>query len=917
MTHTTLVEVIQHHARTQPDKLAFRLLDGHGKPDGQLTFKQLYQEVVTTASYLQETHKVVAGEPILLLLPTSLEFIKTFFACIYLGAIAVPCYHNTRDFKRLPGIANDSGARVIVTNTAGINNIPDTLASCSWINADTIHSQSIGSQSVNLQKSDTSPHSIVNPSIDGNTIAYLQYSSGSTGKPKGIMVSHSNLIANIDSMCEAFSHTSEHTRVMTWLPLFHDMGLIGNVLVAVYLGVECTLLSPMNFLKRPLLWLKAIADYGITFSGAPNFAYELCLYRISEEEKQSLDLSSWEVAFNGAEPVRAEVIERFSEKFSASGFIRHASYPCYGLAEATLFVAGRGRSSPPLYFYADRDAIERGEVIETSPENGRSLVSCGHSWTSHNITIRNPDSLCICSENTIGEICVSGPSLAQGYWKKPELSQKTYIQEFATDKADKLFLKSGDLGFIRDGELYITGRSKDLIIIRGRNHHPEDIERTVVACREDFKPDGCAAFSVTVNNEEQLIVLQEVRREYIDTFDEEEITGDVTEAITSTHNIRLHQLVLIAPGSISKTTSGKIQRRICRTEYLEQNLRLAKDLQNKRHASRTQDNEKNLAVDKQPENSTHKKNFTISGGALKRAQQIHAFAISVLSLVGVVGAIAWGLLYGISTLDVILMLIMYSLTMIGMTVGFHRMLSHKSFEASPITRAFLTILGAMVAQGSPIYWVANHRRHHQFSDMPGDPHSPLYDGEKPISGFRAFWHAHIGWMFNHELSNPLHYCKDLIRDPIVSTISKHYYFFVIAGLLIPTLLGGVISGTIEGAISGLLWGGFARLFVSYHATSCINSVTHMFGKRPFNTRDKSRNTSWLAIITFGEAWHNNHHAFPASAYFFTKPSQIDLGGYVVWLLARLGLISHVRYPSKERINTKLSQQRIHSGAENV
>lgn len=880
MKYETLISALEHHATHHPSKAAFTLLNGSADCTETISFGELKKSALTLAGNLQQQHNIKLGEPVLLLLPTSIEFIKAFFACLYLGAMAVPCCHNTRDLKRLPGIAEDSGAQLVLTNTAGISSIPSVMNGKTLFNVEAFQYEA--------------EETLLNAHLTSDTVAYLQYSSGSTGSPKGIMVTHKNLLHNLATMCESFGH-NEHTKVMTWLPLFHDMGLIGNVLVAAYLGVECILLSPLNFLKRPFIWLKAISDYRVTFSGAPNFAYELCLYRISEEQQKTLDLSSWDVAFNGAEPVRAEVIENFAKKFSPNGFKRKASYPCYGLAESTLFVAGRGKLSEPLYFNADRNALENGKVVKAHNNGSRLLVSCGRTWAGHQITIMDPNTLQPSAPDSIGEICVSGPSLAKGYWRKTDLSQQTYI----TQENGVRLLRSGDLGFIKNNELYITGRSKDLIIIHGKNHHPEDIERTITASNQAVKPDACAAFSVVVDDQERLVVMQEIKREYINHFDEEKVRGDIIEAVTATHHIRLHDLILITPSNISKTSSGKIQRRACKEQYLNKEYCLANDLKLKRKSS-------NKQVQSTP---VLNKNITIASGKLQFFQRMHAFFISILSLLGTVIAIAFAYSNGITGLDISLLVIMYSLTMLGMTVGYHRLFSHRAFEVKPLGRAIFAILGSMVAQGSVIYWVANHRRHHQYSDLPGDPHSPVCDGEKSIKGLQAFWHAHVGWMFTHDLSNPLHYCKDLIRDPVVTKISQSYYPLVLLGLLIPTVLGGLLTWSIEGAISGFLWGGIVRLFLSYHATSCINSVTHMFGNRPFNTKDKSRNTSWLAILTFGEAWHNNHHAFPSSAYFGKSIRQVDLGGYVIWILERLSLISHVRFPSPEKVNDRLSKNK--------
>lgn len=294
-----------------------------------------------------------------------------------------------------------------------------------------------------------------------------------------------------------------------------------------------------------------------------------------------------------------------------------------------------------------------------------------------------------------------------------------------------------------------------------------------------------------------------------------------------------------------------------------------------------------------------------SGNKLIRAQKLHAFAITWVPFLFTLLAFYVSYKTGIDLIAIGLMVCMYFVTMLGMTVGFHRMLSHNAFKPNVAVRFGLAVLGSMAAQGSPSYWVANHRRHHQFSDRAGDPHSPHFNHQGELSGLSGFLHAHYSWMFNHELSNTLHYCKDLIRDPVVSKVGRHYYAIVLLGFLIPTLLGALLTGTALGAFNGLLWGGFVRLLLTYHATSCINSVTHLFGSRPFDTNENSRNTSWLAIATLGEAWHNNHHAFPSSAYFGLLKNQVDIGGECIRLLSFLGMANDVKFPTRDKVNERL------------
>ncbi len=895
MRGETLVDILIDHAASHGDDTAYILLDGSGAECARLTFGELHRRAIAIATHLQGM--VQPGAPVLLVFPTGLDFVAAFFGCLYAGAIGVPCAHTARNIDRLASIVASCGAGVILTEDVSdttLRAMPADLGPLIWLRVADI-------------PRDASSSSWRPPAPSPDSIAYLQYSSGSTGEPKGVMVSHGNLVHNLQMMAEAFGHDPRRTKIVTWLPLFHDMGLIGNALEAVYLGVTCVLLSPTSFLKRPLLWLQAIDRYRATFSGAPNFAYELCVRRIAAAERETLDLSGWEVAFNGSEPVRAEVIDAFCACFAPQGFRREAMYPCYGLAEATLFVSGQGHSVAPTNLRFDRVLLERDRAVLSEEPTARALVNCGHEWSGQRIFIVDPERLVPLPQGQVGEIWLSGRSIAKGYWHQPAATALSFVKTL-DGVGEGSYLRTGDLGLMHDGGLYLTGRLKDLIIIHGRNLYPDDIERTVYSSNVALRLGCGAAFSVEADGEERLVVVQELSREYRDSFDEAQIRDDVVEAITAAHQVRLHALALIPHGTIPKTSSGKIQRRACRAAFIDGTLPLVS------RAKRKDDD--GTSGHRDVATISQLRSPTVSSEGLRWAQRLHAFTISAISLAGAIAAVGAAIQGSVSASALWLLAVLYVLTMLGITVGYHRMLSHRAFEARSAVRAALVVLGAMAAQGSPIYWVANHRRHHQFSDAPGDPHSPVFDDGEPLRGMAAFWHAHVGWMFTHELSNALHYCKDLIRDPIVSRISQHYYAVVALGLLVPAVLGGWLTGSWRGAIDGLLWGGFVRLFLSFHATSSINSVTHMFGSRPFRTPDSSRNNVWLALPTLGEAWHNNHHAFPSSAYFATRASQIDIGGYVIRLLERLSLVKGVRSVSVERIASTLGQQPS-SGAPSV
>jgi acyl transferase domain-containing protein len=361
--------------------------------------------------------------------------------------------------------------------------------------------------------------------------------------------------------------------LVSWLPLFHDMGLIGNVLQALYVGVPCILMAPAAFLQQPLRWLQAISHYRATTSGAPNFAYDLCVSKITPEQRASLDLSSWTVAFNGAEPVRADTLDRFTTAFAPCGFRREAFYPCYGMAEATLFVSGGLPSDPPLLYQVDRVALEQNRVIAATDEQARTLVSCGRSWLDQQLVIVDPESRSACPPGQVGEIWVAGPSVAQGYWNRPEQTQETF-QAYLADGHAGPFLRTGDLGHLQDGELFITGRLKDLMIIRGRNHHPQDIELTVEQSHPALRAGCGAAFAIEIEGSEQLVVAQEVRRDQLRKLDTEDVIGAIRQAIAEQHELQVHTVLLLKTNSIPRTSSGKIQRHACRAGFLSGGLNI-------------------------------------------------------------------------------------------------------------------------------------------------------------------------------------------------------------------------------------------------------------------------------------------------------------------------------------------------------
>jgi acyl-CoA synthetase (AMP-forming)/AMP-acid ligase II len=388
------------------------------------------------------------------------------------------------------------------------------------------------------------------------------------------MITHGNLLSNQRAIKSGFGHT-EKTIFAGWLPLFHDMGLIGNVLQPLYLGIPSVLMSPVAFLQKPFNWLQAISRYKATTSGGPNFAYDLCVRKITPGQRSSLDLSSWEVAFNGAEPVQAETMESFASYFAPCGFRREAFYPCYGMAEATLFISGGLKTVAPIVYRVEGAALEENRVVAAEvEEETRTIVGCGRTWLDEKIAIVDPKSLTQCPAGKVGEIWVSGSSVARGYWNRLEQTAETFQAELAlaTLGASGPFLRTGDLGFLQDGELFVTGRLKDVIIIRGQNHYPQDIELTVQKSHLGLRSHCGAAFTVEQNGQQRLVIVQEVERTYLRRLDIQEVVGNITEAVINNHGLQVYSTVLIRPGSIPKTSSGKIQRHACKRGFLDGNL---------------------------------------------------------------------------------------------------------------------------------------------------------------------------------------------------------------------------------------------------------------------------------------------------------------------------------------------------------
>ena len=554
---SNLVELLQHRALHQGDDTGFRFLVDGERELVEWTYADLDRKARVIAASLQSMD--LEGERALLLYPSGLDFVAAFFGCLYAGVTAVPAYppRRNRNMARIDAIANDAEAKVALTTF-------DVLERVQTMISDTPSLQQIRWRATDQWDEDLSD-SWQRPDVHGETMAFLQYTSGSTGTPKGVMLSHANLMHNSAMIAYAFEHTRSGSGCF-WLPLYHDMGLIGGILQPLYMGKSNTLFSPTHFLQKPVRWLKMLSQTGCTISGGPNFAYDLCVEKVTAEQKTTLDLSRWALAFNGAEPVRADTIDRFSKAFAECGFRREAFYPCYGLAEATLIVTGGFKQAPPIVKSFQNEAFEKNEVIETEPgaEDSREIVGSGGNLLDQQIVIANPDTFESLGDNRVGEIWVSGPSVAGGYWKRDDLTKEIFQARLCDGRGP--FLRTGDLGFLRDGELFVTGRLKDLLIFRGVNHYPQDIEHTVQSAHEHVAHCTGAAILVGEEGSEQLVLVQEtVRRRDLDF---PSIIEAIRKKVAGTHELPVAAVVLIKTRSIPKTSSGKIQRHACRDGYL-------------------------------------------------------------------------------------------------------------------------------------------------------------------------------------------------------------------------------------------------------------------------------------------------------------------------------------------------------------
>ncbi|MFR9800890.1 fatty acyl-AMP ligase [Pseudonocardia sp. RS010] len=534
----TLPEMVARRAAETPRRTAYVFLDERGAEARVLTYAELHERAAGVAAALP----CGPGERALLAFPQCPEFVIAFLGCLYAGVVAVPMNppRRNRVQEATAAVVADSAPAAVLTLRSSLDALQETLPQVpAWLAVDEV-----------------GPAAGAPVARRPGDLAFLQYTSGSTSAPKGVMVSHGNLAANEDMIARAFGH-DEGSTVVGWAPFFHDQGLIGNLLQPLWVGAQAIVMSPMAFVRRPLLWPEAVSRYRAHTSGGPNFAFDACVAAAARGPVPTLDLSCWKVAFNGAEPVRPDTVRAFAEAFGPHGFDPAAMHPCYGLAEATLIVTGTGRLRGPRLLLADATALEEGRVAGASARV-RELAGSGEVLTGETVRIVDPQTRRPCPPAAVGEVWVSGPAVAQGYWRRPTATAKTFRARIEDETGE--YLRTGDLGALVDGELYVVGRLTDVAIIRGRNHHPHDVEHTVATAHPALQPGSGAAFAVPGPDGERLVVVQEVRREHRRSGDPREVAGAVRAALAQEHGLALADLVVTLPGRVPRTSSGKVRR---------------------------------------------------------------------------------------------------------------------------------------------------------------------------------------------------------------------------------------------------------------------------------------------------------------------------------------------------------------------
>jgi acyl-CoA synthetase (AMP-forming)/AMP-acid ligase II len=556
--HRSLVALLARRAAEQADDRAYVFLSDRGAEEATLTFRQLHDSARTLAARL--TAAAQPGDRAVLVFPPGIEFMVALLGCLMAGVIAVPMMMPRRNSAR------DASAAILANCTPALALTTAAFALRGDLQA-RFAQENIRWIEVDLTQAAGATVDLPEPGPDD--IAFLQYTSGSTSEPKGVMVSHANLLANLEMIRIALGNSRQSTYV-NWVPLYHDMGLILNALQALYIGATCVLMAPNAFMQRPLGWLRAISRYRAEVACGPNFGFDLCVSRYRADQMEGVDLSSLRIALNGAEPVRAETIARFIETFAPHGFDPRAMYPAYGMAEATLLISGGTRGGGHMTRSISRAALQaHAAAAPASPDDSQLVVGCGRALTGERIAIVDPERRVQLPTDRTGEIWVSGANIARAYWRNDAATRDELNAKIAGEGGP--WLRTGDLGFLDpSGELFVTGRIKDLLIIRGINHYPQDIERTVQSLDGALRENCGAAFSVPdEDGEDNLVIVQEVERTARHAIDTDEIKGRIREAVADSHELSARHIALIRPGTLPKTTSGKIQRKLARRLWLD------------------------------------------------------------------------------------------------------------------------------------------------------------------------------------------------------------------------------------------------------------------------------------------------------------------------------------------------------------
>ncbi|MFE9446526.1 fatty acyl-AMP ligase [Streptomyces sp. NPDC006602] len=565
----TLTDAVRAGVDRHPDRAAFVYLheDGLGMRPEELSYAELDRRARVVAARLRHATKGAPSRPVLLLYPPTLDFVTAFLGCFYAGRTAIPAPLPDEPGERLArvsGILQDADVGAVLT-------LPQyRQAIGAWLAASA--EQDVVCLSTGGDDDGADADLWTPPRVRGSDVAFLQYSSGSTSEPKGVMITHANLAANQEAIRSAMK-TPQGVVAGSWLPLYHDMGLIGMTLHPLWVGGTSVQMSPIAFIKQPVRWLRMIHDYRVEGTASPNFGYELCVRRVPEEQSAGLDLSSLRVALNGAEPVRADTLHAFAGRFAGNGLRPEAVLPCYGLAENTLLVSGNDPDAPHLELTVDAKALEQDELRPARTDHpSRTLVGCGRPQDTE-VVIVDPMTLRVLPAGQVGEIWLRGPSVAVGYWNRRELTAQTFQAATADGRAG--YFRTGDLGALLDEELYVTGRIKEMLIQHGRNLYPQDIEQAVQELGDAFRRGGGAVFSVTdeTSDRTHVVVVQELRPQATGEGEAlARLAASVQALLSRRFQLPAVSVVLVQPGVIRKTTSGKTQRTLMRRLFLDGGL---------------------------------------------------------------------------------------------------------------------------------------------------------------------------------------------------------------------------------------------------------------------------------------------------------------------------------------------------------